>query len=121
MAFVSRPGRDRWDRDPEYLRNRATLRAQRRPCARCGGAIAYDESYWITIGGRRRVNPRAFVAGHIISRHRGGSHALSNLQAEHAACSFSSGAEESNGHTSRRLERDVKVIPTARPDTASRW
>lgn len=41
------------------------------------------------------VNPWAFHCGHIISRHQGGSHILSNLQAEHAACSIRDGAQES--------------------------
>lgn len=84
---------DRWDRDPLYIRNRATIRAQRRPCWRCGGAIAYDQPYWLMVKGRRTVNPRAFVAGHIVDRARGGTHELSNLAAECAACSIKSGAQ----------------------------
>ena len=115
MAFVTRPDRVRWDRDPTYVRNRVIIRAQRRPCARCGGPIAYDEPYWlITITGRRKVNPRAFHCGHIVSRNRGGSHTLSNLQPEHAGCSIRSGARESNGqngHTIKRIEADVRWVP----------
>lgn len=116
MAFATRANRDRWDRNPEYIRNRAIIRAQRRPCARCGGAIAYDEPYWLInpLTGRRKVNPRAFHCGHILSRHRGGSHALSNLQPEHAGCSIRSGARESNGHTIRRIEPDVLAVPPPR-------
>lgn len=86
------PRTNRWDRDPTYLANRATIRAQRPPCWRCSQPIAYDEPYWITIRGRRTVNPRAFVCGHIIDRARGGGHELSNLRAEHARCSITSGA-----------------------------
>jgi hypothetical protein len=117
MSFSTRPDRERLDRDPDYVRNRAIIRAQRRPCARCGGVIAYDAPYWL-LGptGRRKVNPWAFHCGHIVSRHRGGSHTLSNLQAEHAACSIRDGARESNGHNGHTTH-PVSV----RPDTASRW
>ena len=124
MVFVSRPDRYRWDRDPVYIRNRALIRAQRRPCARCGGAIDYAGPYWLTtITGRRKVNPRAFHCGHVVSRHRGGSHALANLQAEHAGCSIRDGARESNGQNGHPVKRlDVFVLPPAPPiDTASRW
>jgi hypothetical protein len=115
MAFITRPDRDRWDRDPEYVANRAVIRAQRKPCARCGGAIAYDQPYWLTINGRRKVNPWAFHCGHVLSRHQGGSHTLNNLQAEHASCSISAGATESNQHKTPR----VSVWPQL--DTSSRW
>jgi hypothetical protein len=119
MSFSARPGRVRWDRDPEYVRNRAIIRAQRRPCARCGRPIAYDQPYWL-IGptGRRKVNPWAFHCGHIVSRHRGGSHTLSNLQAEHAGCSIRDGARESNGHNGHKTPR-VSVWPQL--DTSKRW
>jgi hypothetical protein len=118
MAFITRPDRERWDRDPEYVRNRAVIRAQRRPCARCGGVIAYDAPYWITVNGRRRVNSAAFHCGHIVSRHRGGSHALSNLQAEHAGCSIRDGARESNGHNGHPITRQA-VVPNL--NTSKRW
>ena len=122
MTFKPRPDRERWDRNPEFVRNRAVLRAQRRPCARCGGAIAYDQPYWLvsSVTGRRRVNPRAFVDGHILSRAKGGGHALSNLQAECARCSLRSGGTD--GALRRQaLLGYVKPIGHARPDTASRW
>ena len=118
MSFATGPDRERWDRDPEYVRNRAIIRAQRRPCARCGGPIAYDAPYWITINGRRRVNGAAFHCGHIVARHRGGGHALSNLQAEHAGCSIRDGARESNGHNGHPIIRQG-VIPNL--DTSKRW
>jgi hypothetical protein len=94
MTFITDPKRYRWDRDPEYIRNRNIIRAQRRPCARCGKPIAYDEPYWLTVNGRRKINPRAFVAGHIVSRAKSGSNALGNLQPEHAVCSLRSGGSE---------------------------
>ena len=119
MTWKTRPGRDRWDRDPEYIRNRAIIRAQRRPCARCGGVIAYDEPHWIVVNGKRKVNPRAFHCGHILSRAKGGSHALANLQAEHAGCSMragsSDGARTRNGSSYAR----PKVWPQL--DTSRRW
>lgn len=125
MAFVTRPDRDRWDRDPEYIRNRDILRAQRRPCARCGGAIAYDEPYWlITINGRRKINPRAFHCGHIVSRIRGGSHALTNLQPEHAGCSIRSGASEGarRRHAFQRMAQPATAtIWTPQLDESRRW
>jgi hypothetical protein len=119
MPFVTSPNRDRWDRDREYMRNRSIVRAQRRPCARCGGKIAYDEPYWLpTSTGRRKVNPRAFHCGHIRSRISGGGHELSNLQAEHAGCSIRSGAREANRR--RRLKAgQVTVWPQL--DTSRRW
>jgi hypothetical protein len=70
MAFITRPDRERWDRDPEYVRNRAIIRAQRRPCARCGRAIAYDMPYWLIVNGRRRVNPWAFHCGNRLETSR---------------------------------------------------
>lgn len=109
-------------RSAEYRRNRALLRAQRRPCARCGRAIAYDEPYWLaTPGGRRSVNPRAFVAGHVIDRAAGGGHHLANLRPECARCSFTSGAQLGN----RRQRRAAAVRgPKGRVEqavTADRW
>jgi hypothetical protein len=120
MTFITRPDRIRWDRDPEYIRNRGIIRAQRRPCARCGGPIAYDQPYWLVINGKRRVNPRAFVAGHIRSGAKGGGHELSNLQPECARCSLRSGGTD--GALQRQaLLGNAKPIGHARPDTASRW
>jgi hypothetical protein len=118
MAFITRPDRERWDRDPEYMRNRAIIRAQRRSCARCGKPIGYDQPYWL-VGptGRRKVNPWAFHCGHIVARHRGGNHALDNLQAEHAGCSIRDGARESNGHNGPVIRQGV--IPNL--DTSKRW
>lgn len=124
MTFAPRPDRDRWDSDPTYIRNRAIIKAQRRPCARCGGAIAYDEPYWVVsaLTGRRTINRRAFHCGHKLSRINGGSHDLANLQPEHAGCSISAGAklgrQRFNGHKIARIEPEtVQVVPT----TYDRW
>jgi len=116
MTFVSRPDRERWDRDPQYVRNRAIIRAQRRPCARCGRAIAYDEPYWITTRGRRRINRRAFHCGHIVARADGGTHELANLQAEHAGCSIRSGAVDGN-----RRQRVAKTQRRTRALLVENW
>ena len=125
MTFKPRPDRIRWDRSPEFVRNRAILRGQRRPCARCGRAIAYDEPYWLVspLTGRRMVNPAAFVAGHRISRANGGGHELSNLQAECARCSLRSGGSDGARRRQVLLGYVKPITPTVwgRPDTASRW
>ena len=115
-----------WDRtkpaDPaiktaEYRARRARLKAEARsvaaPCARCRGPIDYDGPYWLTINGRRVVNPRAFVAGHVIDRAAGGGHDL--LQPECARCSITSGAR-----TGARRLWATKPRRT-RPSTAGRW
>jgi hypothetical protein len=118
MTFKTSAARHRWDRDPEYVRNRATLRAQRRPCARCGKPIDYDGSYWIPLpNGRKKINGAAFVAGHVIGRAFGGDHSLANLQSEHARCSLQSGAREGNY---LRAQRAAARSTTTRPTSSSR-
>lgn len=99
---------DRWDSDPLYKKNRAIVKAQRRPCARCGKAIAYDQPYFLIVNGRRTINRRAFHCGHIIDRARGGTHDLANLQAEHAGCSVRSGAQ-----LGQRRQKLLAVLPIA--------
>ena len=119
-------GGERWA-DAEYRRNRAILRAQRRPCARCGGRIAYDEDYWVTVNGRRTINRRAFHAGHIVDRGHGGGHELANLQAEHAGCSVRSGAQL--GQRRQRRGRHMLTLVASPPlpptpaalDTSRSW
>jgi hypothetical protein len=118
MPFVTRVRRDRWDRDPMFLKNRAIIRARRGPCARCGGEIDYAAPYWWIVDGKRRVNPRAFHCGHILARVNGGGHELSNLQAEHAVCSIRAGAREANR---RRRAAAQAVVWSERPATSSRW
>lgn len=108
MTFITTARRDRWDRDPLYMRNRAIIRAQRRPCARCGKPMMYDQPYWLTVNGRRKVNPASFHCGHIRSRINGGTHELTNLQAEHAGCSIRAGAREANRR--RRLKTRPVVV-----------
>jgi hypothetical protein len=116
MTFITTARRDRWDRDPLYMRNRAIIRAQRRPCARCGRPIDYDAPYWWIVNGRRKVNPLSFHCGHVVARINGGTHDLANLQAEHAGCSIRSGAREANR---RRKMTRVAVWPQL--DTSRRW
>jgi hypothetical protein len=119
MTFATRPDQERWDRDRLNMRNRAIIRAQRRPCARCGKPIAYDEPYWLTtINGRKTVNPRAFHCGHIRSRINGGGHELANLQAEHAGCSIRSGPREANR---RRRQKTTPAMAWPSLDTSRRW
>ena len=118
MTFITTARRDRWDRDPEYMRNRAIIRAQRRRCARCGGRIAYDEPYWWIVNGQRKVNPQAFHCGHIRSRINGGTHELTNLQAEHAGCSIRAGAREAN---QRRRLKTAPVVVWPQLDDSRRW
>ena len=83
---------------PLYRRNRAHLKRLRLPCAVCGRAIAYDQ-------------PGAFVAGHIVSRHKaklygwteGMINSLSNLRPECRRCSYRTGARE--GQQAMRAKR----------------
>jgi hypothetical protein len=106
----------------EYTRNRALLRracaANRAPCARCRGAIDYDGPRYLLVNGKRRLNPRSFVAGHIVARAHHPDHSLSNLQPECARCSWTSGARLGN----QRQKRGKTSQPTIpRPATANRW
>ena len=81
-----------WSHDPEYQANRAIIRAQRQPCARCGDGIDYDGPYWLIRNGRKTINRLAFHCGHIVDRADRPDHSLANLRAEHAGCSVKSGA-----------------------------
>ena len=103
--------------------NRAYWKRQKRPCARCGGAIDYTGKTFIVINGKRRLNPLALVVGHIVGRYEAKRmgwneaqiNALSNTQPECARCSVKSGA---------RLGRRLQGVKTRRQlaaTGASRW
>jgi hypothetical protein len=103
IAFPIKTG-DRRLKGARYLATRAELKRRSRavgaPCARCRCAIDYDGPYWLTDqAGRKRVNPRAFVAGHIVDRVDTDDDTLANLQPECARCSARSGARR--GHAQR--------------------
>jgi hypothetical protein len=104
---------------------RVTIRghwlALRLPCSVCGRAIAYDQpTYLVSITGRRTINPRSLVVGHIVSRNKGKRmgwtedqiNALTNTRPECRACSNKTGARE--GRQMQRAKR-------RRVNTASRW
>ncbi len=79
----------------------AYWRRLRLPCAQCGSEIRYDEDYWLTIQGRRTINPRALNVGHIISlaeaARRGWTakqaNDITNTRPEHARCNLNAGAK----------------------------
>lgn len=79
-------------------------RAQRLPCARCGRSIDYDGPYMIMVGGRRTINRRYLVIGHVVSRALARSlgwtteqiNDLRNTQPECMDCSIRSGAIAGN-------------------------
>jgi hypothetical protein len=62
MTFPTTARRDRWDRDrdPLYVANRKILRAERRPCARCGEEVDYSAPYWLTLPGGPQDQPGCF-------------------------------------------------------------
>jgi hypothetical protein len=74
---------------PLFRANRAQLKRLRLPCAICRRSIDYTQ-------------PRAFVAGHVVSRRKAKLlgwtpaqiNALSNLQPECRSCSNKTGARE---------------------------
>lgn len=87
----------------QWQANKAHWRAVRWPCVRCGQPIDYTAPYWTKLpGGRQRINPRALVVGHIVSKAKARrlgwtktqTNDLSNTQPECAACSLSSGGRE---------------------------
>lgn len=105
---------------------RTTIRqhwqALRLPCARCGGPIDYDGPRYLTVQGRRRLNPRYLIVGHIVSRYTARqlgwteqqTNALTNTQPECQTCSNRSGA---------RLGRQVqatRVPPSSTTTTTER-
>ena len=102
MAFSNRGPADKAYTTKQWAANRQHWRTVRRPCARCGKAIAYDAPYHITVRGKRTINPDALVVGHIVSKRRARrmgwteakTNALDNTQPECGACSVKSGARE---------------------------
>jgi len=97
-------------------------KAKRLPCAVCGRAIDYDgPTFLTTITGKQRLNPRALVVGHIVSRYHAKRYGwtetqindISNTQPEHRACSNRSGAKLGN-RVQRTKQRQIY-------STAGRW
>jgi hypothetical protein len=94
----------------------------RLPCARCHRPIAYDAPRYL--GGRRRVNPRALVVGHIVDRYAAKRmgwtdeqiNALTNTQPECVDCSNKSGARL--GQKVQRARQAQQQPPT---NTSRRW
>lgn len=87
--------------------------------------IDYDGPRYLIINGKRRLNPRYLVVGHIVSRYEAKRmgwtvkqmNALTNLRAECQRCSNRSGA---------RLGQQVQAIRGAQPtiavlDETRRW
>ena len=64
-------------------RQRAAVAHRRPPCHICGRPIDYALSY---------PHPESFVIDHVIPLAAGGSDALDNLRAAHAACNNAKGA-----------------------------
>ena len=85
-----------WRKDREYWQ------AKRLPCARCGGPIDYDGPRYLIINGKRRLNHRYLIVGHIVSRRKARAlgwteqqtNARTNQQPECQHCSNTSGAQE---------------------------
>ena len=110
----------RGDTDPSlttmaWRKHREYWKRLRRPCARCRGYIDYTgPRYYVDVDGQPRLNKRALVVGHIVSRHParqlGWSEAmindLSNTQPECQDCSNRSGA---------RLGRRIQEGPAPSP------
>lgn len=110
-----------WDRDPllsgrDWAEVKAYWRAQRQPCARCGGEIDYDtvDRYW-----------RSLDVGHIVDRAtakalgwtRAEINAITNTQPEHQRCSREAGARAGNHLAGRG--RPIRII--TRPLEADEW
>src|SRR4249920_1535262 len=111
MPFGPRSGSHPWRvrADPKL---KARWAAARRPCARCGGAIDYGQAYWVKLGKRTVMHPRAYVEGHVVSLAtaarlgwtREQANAPSNKQPECATCSRRSGARQGRAlQTQRRV------------------
>lgn len=96
----------------------------RLPCARCRGPIDYTGPRFLIVRGRKRLNPRYLVVGHIVSRYearrRGWTdeqiNARANQQPECQHCSNTSGARLGN-----RVQAARQAGRTKQPATASRW
>jgi hypothetical protein len=90
-----------------WKRVRAHWIDQRLPCQapRCvmsSRVIDYDGPYWLTVRGRKTINPWAFHCGHIVSRRTARQlgwpesevNSVANTRPEHAQCSVKAGARE---------------------------
>lgn len=120
MAFTNRGPADPALGTTTWAAIKTYWRRARQPCARCGRPIDYDRPYWLTIAGRRTINPWALHVGHIVSRRRGRAlgwtedqvNALANTRPEHARCSVRSGAREGNAaqRAARPPPRVVRYI-----------
>jgi hypothetical protein len=97
----------------------------RLPCARCHRAIDYDGlRYLITTRGRRILNPRYLVVGHIVDRYQAKRlgwteqqiNAITNTQPECQDCSNRSGAR-----LGQRVQRQRTKINNAVLDNSRRW
>jgi hypothetical protein len=88
----------------------------RGPCARCGGAIAYDAPRYLP--GTRRVNPATLNVGHIVGRDQAKRwgwteaqvNSVDNTQPEHARCSDRSGARYVNAKRGARRRLDTSRV-----------
>jgi hypothetical protein len=108
-----------------WRKHRIYWKRLRLPCARCRGWIDYDGPRYLPgLSGRRRLNPRYLVVGHIVSRHQarrlGWSeaqvNALSNTQPECQDCSNRSGAR-----LGRLLQEPNPMSAVTTAITAHRW
>ena len=114
MAFQNRK-RDNAYTGKQWEANKRHWRTLRKPCARCGGAIDYDAPYHVTVRGKRTINKRALVVGHIVgkadARAKGWTeeqtNALANTQPECAGCSIKSGAQR--GRKGRDMKHNTLV------------
>jgi hypothetical protein len=96
-------------------------KAQRLPCAVCRKPIDYDgPRYYLSVTGRRTLNPRYLVVGHIVSRYTAKRYgwteaqinALSNTRPECQACSNRTGA---------KLGQKVQRSKRTTLNTSRRW
>jgi hypothetical protein len=104
---------------------RSHWKALRLPCARCGQAIDYlGPRYLTSPTGRRTLNPRYLIVGHIVDRYTAKRmgwidqqiNALSNTQPECLSCSNRSGAK-----LGQRVRRHRTKIINAVLDDSRRW
>ena len=104
--------------------NRKHWQRLRLPCARCGKPIDYDGPRYLTVNGKRRLNPRYLIVGHKVSRWEANrlgwtetqTNALTNTQPECQSCSNTSGAQ-----LGQRIQQARLATFAQRTDTSSRW
>jgi 5-methylcytosine-specific restriction endonuclease McrA len=91
-----------------------------RSCARCGGSIDYDGTYYIQ--GTKRKNPRYLHVGHIVDRDKAillgwtdeEINDESNLQPECSSCSDKSGARYGRSKQGLTVVHSPVVLDTSR-------